>query len=67
VCGLIWNETLADSYAYCVYNQGPSEPIRVPAEQLFKEKYVAITPEYYSEIMKWKQDVEKWAKERSKQ
>jgi len=62
MCSMIWNESLEKSYAYCVETDTTGVPVRVPAEQVFKGKYVGVDPEYFGKIMTWKSDMEEYAK-----
>lgn len=63
-CSLTWVEvrdetgavsvplSLERSYGYCVNNETQAEKI-ISAEELFKEKYVAEHPDFFSAMLDW--------------
>lgn len=62
ICTLVWNETLDKSYGFCAPWDQPRKGARISAEDLFKQKYIAVDPVYFSQIMQWKRDMEDYAK-----
>lgn len=61
-CSMVWNGSLEASYAYCVDLGQNGKVERVPAEEVFKRKYIGTPPEYFGKIMEWKGDMEDYAK-----
>jgi len=45
-------------------NDNVDDSVKVPAEQLFKDKYVAEHPDYFGAILDWKDQMIRWAKEK---
>ena len=75
-CTLVWNEiedspgvvniplSLQNSYGECIMNDNVDDAVRVSAEELFKKKYVAEHPDYFGQILDWKDQIIRWAKEK---
>lgn len=62
ICTSVWNGSLEQSYGYCAEWSNQSEGARISAEDLFKSKYIAVDPEYFTKIMLWKTDMESYVK-----